>query len=220
MGLFGFGKKNQTPETPSQSVSTAPVTPTTPVTPAPSMPGLLNLNKGDILDLTKVASSLEHMRVAAGWDVVVRGRDYDLDLCAYLVDKHGRILETVYYGSKNHQGISLDKDNLTGKGDGDDETITCNLNHVNSDAERIVFAVVIYQAKSKGQEFSKVKNAYVRLIDDSAGGKEVLRYTMTEDGGNNTAITVAELNRNNGAWTFRAIGEYSKDTIESLKNKI
>lgn len=180
---------------------------------------ILDLRKGDILDLTKYSSDLQKVRAAAGWDVNRGiGSDYDLDLCAYMMC-NGRVVETVYYHEKRHQGIYLDGDNLTGSGDGDDENIFVDLNRIPQNIDRIVFAVVIYQAHERRQRFGHVKNAYMRLVDQM-NDHEICRYRLTEDGGDNTAATLAALNKVNGSWQFEAIGTYSKDSIGSLGNKL
>lgn len=215
MGLFGFGKKQndnmRTVDIPNDLTQTQIQQPTT---------GILNLKKNDILDLTKTAPTLNSMRVAAGWDVNTKGRDYDLDLCALLVGADNKLIKSnnscVYYGSKKSKGIYLDGDNLTGEGDGDDETIFVTLDKIPNDVARIIFNVVIYEASSRKQQFGNVKNAFVRIVDDTTG-IEVCKYNLTEDGGNNTAVIFAELYRNGSGWEFKAIGQYTKATITDLK---
>lgn len=184
--------------------------------------GLLNLNKNDILDLTKSVPTLNKMRVAAGWDVNtgIFGGSFDLDLCAILLDKSNHPITSsnacVYYGKKKSEGIYLDGDNLTGAGEGDDENIYVTLNKIPSEVQRIVFNVVIYNGISKKQKFSKVKNAYVRIVDTEKNDEEICRYNLTDDGGDNTAVVFAELYRNNGNWEFKAIGDYKRASIEDL----
>lgn len=112
----------------------------------------------------------------------------------------------------------LDKDNLTGEGDEDDENIFVNLDEISSEVEKIVFAVVIYNAN--GKSFRGVKNAYVRLVNTDDGDREICRYNLTKDGGEHTAVVVAELYRDMGAWSFKARGEYENETIHSLAAKI
>lgn len=150
------------------------------------------------------------------------GSDYDLDLCAYLLDSNGNPIRRdnpcIYYGKKHAIGIYLDKDNLTGEGDGDDENIFVNLDEISSEVEKIVFAVVIYNAN--GKSFQGVKNAYVRLVNTDDGDREICRYNLTKDGGEHTAVVVAELYRDMGAWSFKARGEYENETIYSLAAKI
>lgn len=186
--------------------------------------GLLNLKKNDILDLTKSVPTLNKIRVAAGWDVnnSLFGGTFDLDLCAILLDKNGRPVDgmnpCVYYGKKKSTGIFLDGDNLTGEGDGDDENIYVTLNDIPAAVDRIIFNVVIYDGIAKRQKFSKVKNAYVRIVDTEKNDSEICRYNLTEDGGDNTAVVFAELNKNNNNWEFMAIGDYKRASIEDLLN--
>lgn len=215
MGLFGFGKKNES----------APVTATptsverngVQVDYAPQG-GLLNLQKDNILDLRKYSDSLSEVRVAAGWDISKKGSSFDLDLCAFLLDENGKHIAKVYYGDKRATGIYLDGDNLTGEGDGDDENIHVSLDKIPAKVSSIVFSVVIFSAASKRQHFKDIDNAFCRLVDES-NGKEICKFSLSNEGGDNTAVTFAELYRNDGGWSFRAIGTYSEDSIESLYRK-
>lgn len=183
--------------------------------------GALNLSKNDILDLTKVNPNLENVAVAAGWDTSEIGYDFDLDLCAFLKNEQGKMLEdinsTIFFGNKKGKGIFLNGDNLTGEGDGDDEVITIKLSKLPDDCKTITFAVVIYSAKTRNQYFKQIKNAYVRLLNLNENGKEICRYNLTENGEENTAIIFAELVRNTQGWSFKAIGDYLKADISSIE---
>ena len=129
---------------------------------------LLNLQKNDILDLTKKDPSLKNVILAAGWDVAKKGffglgKDFDLDLVALLLDESGKLIAKdgmVYFGNKRNNGIFLHGDNLTGHGDGDDERVSVSLNNLPTRCCRIMFAVTIYEGKARKQSFSKVKNAF------------------------------------------------------------
>lgn len=85
----------------------------------------LNLQKNQILDLTKKDPSLKNVILAAGWDVAKKGffglgKDFDLDLVALLLDESGKLIAKdgmVYFGNKRNNGIFLHGDNLTGHGD-------------------------------------------------------------------------------------------------------
>lgn len=237
MGLFGFGKKkNNTEVNPPVSSPTynTPPTSTPAYTNTPegrevtldlSKGGMLNLQKNDFLNLSKTDSTLQNIRVSAGWDVNTRwGSDYDLDLCAMLLGSDGRIIHTkdqlIYYGNKKGTGIELDHDNLTGEGDGDDENMFINFSRLSPEVEKIVVCVVIYSAQSRGQSFKHVRNAYVRLVDQAQRPeREICRYNLSEDGGNATAVKFAELLRTNSGWVFKAIGEYKNASIEQIRNE-
>lgn len=224
MGLFGFGKNKETNniEPTISTESTVSTEPTREVKQPTN--GILNLKKNDVLDLTKADPTLNQIRVAAGWDVSKHGNgDYDLDLCAIMVDKNNKIVKNcnslIYYGEKTSTGIYLDQDNLTGEGEGDDENIHVKLNKIPDNIERIIFNVVIYSASARGQSFKHVENAFVRLVDEEKGEKEICRYNLSENGGNNTAVEFVELYRNNNGWAFKTIGNYLKATIKDLKRK-
>lgn len=211
MGIFGklFGLNDG-----ESSVNTT----ATPINTASPSTGILNLNKGDILDLTKHTPTLNKVRAAAGWDVARIGPNMDLDLCAYMMSK-GRVKNIIYYGDKSATGIYLDGDNLTGDGAGDDENIFVVLDRIPADVDTINFAVVIYDAADRHQSFNRVRNAYMRLIDESTN-KEICRYCLSEDGGNNTAALLASLSRDGSDWKFTAIGNYSKDSIQTLGRRL
>lgn len=185
---------------------------------------MLNLQKNDVLDLTKKNPGLQNVVLAAEWDVVKKGffnfqADYDLDLVALLLDENGRVngkSSLIYFGNQRGTGIYLHGDNRTGEGDGDDEKISVSLDRIPASCKTIVFAVTIYQADKRGQNFSKVRNAYVRLLNEDARNAELCRYNLTDDGGENTAIVFAELTRDNNDWQFKAIGELMKASVSSL----
>ncbi|WP_300347698.1 TerD family protein [Clostridium sp.] len=189
------------------------------------MSGVLNLQKNDILDLTKKDPSLNKIMLAAGWDVVKKGlfsfatADYDLDLVALLLDENEKLRhnnDVIYFGNMEGNGIKLHGDNLTGAGDGDDEKISLNLSELPKYCKNIVFSVVIYDADKRNQCFGKVKNAYVRLVDEDKSNTEICRYNLSEDGGNNTAIIFAELSNINNSWQFKAKGQLLRASVSSL----
>ena len=216
MGFFNFGKKNNTPATPAY---TAPAS-TGDINLDLSKGISLNLTKGMTLDLSKAPSTFKDIRVGAGWDVAARGADYDLDLCAILLDNRGRYLDNVYYGHKQSNGIELDHDNLTGEGDGDDENIFMNFHKISPNVATVVICVVIYNAASRGQKFAHVRNAYVRLVDQAKYPEyEICKFNLSENGGNATAVKFAELSRTSAGWDFRAIGEYMNATIADICNQ-
>lgn len=184
--------------------------------------GPLNLNKNDVLDLTKRNPSINNIVLAAGWDASRHGANIDLDLVAFLLDENGKTIKAdknvVYYASKKAKGIFLNGDNLTGEGDGDDEKIFVNLSEIVPECTRIVFSVVIYQGKEKRQNFQMIKKCYVRLLDSNNNEKEICRYNLSENGENNTAIIFADLHREGREWNFTALGELRQSSMRSLYN--
>lgn len=170
----------------------------------------LNLVKNDILDLTKRNPGLTKVKLGAGWDVSNGNGDFDLDVVALLLDKNGKLQtasNVIYFNNKSAKGIALSGDNRTGAGAGDDETITINLSEIDSNIDKIVFAISIFGAREKRQTFGMVNNSYVRLLDIANGEKEICNFNLKENGSTATTVIFAELNRDNSDWQFKAVGE-------------
>lgn len=171
---------------------------------------ILNLQKNDILDLTKRNPGLTKVTLGAGWDLAVGGADFDLDISAFLLDMNNKfndVSNVIFFNNKVGRGITLGGDNRTGEGNGDDEVIKINLSEIDPSRHKIVFVVTIHGAAEKRQTFGMVNNSYVRLLDDANGGKELCRFNLKEDGSMATSVVFAELYRNGLEWQFKALGE-------------
>ncbi|MFD6325278.1 TerD family protein [Streptomyces sp. NPDC058442] len=172
----------------------------------------ISLAKGANVSLSKEVPGLSAVVVGLGWDVrTTTGADYDLDASALLCDASGKVVSDqhfVFYnnlrspdGSVEHTG-----DNLTGEGEGDDESIKVNLTAVPTEVAKIVFPVSIHEAEVRGQSFGQVRNAFIRVVNQ-AGGQEIARYDLSEDASSETAMVFGELYRHGGEWKFRAVGQ-------------
>lgn len=181
-------------------------------------PGMnLNLNKNMTLDLTKRNPGLVKVLLGAGWDVADVGTDFDLDLCAFLLSngKVRSIDDVIFFNHREACGIRLHDDNRTGAGDGDDEKITISLNEIDSAIDSIAFCVTIFDAATRGQTFGKVKNAFVRLVNE-ANGQQLCKFSLNTDFSTDTAILFVELKRNGSDWDFKTIGEGKQADLNGL----
>ncbi|MBR7839955.1 TerD family protein, partial [Actinospica durhamensis] len=111
----------------------------------------VTLAKGGNVSLSKAAPNLRQVMVGLGWDArSTTGAPFDLDASA-LMCSDGRVTGDewfVFYnqlkspdGSVEHTG-----DNLTGEGDGDDESLLVDLSKVPVRCDKIVFPVSIHLA--------------------------------------------------------------------------
>lgn len=174
----------------------------------------INLSKGQTVDLRKSdGGALSRVRLGLGWDaktVTKKGLfgtktkqiDIDLDASA-LICSGGAVGDVVYFGQLASKDGALHHtgDNLTGAGDGDDESIIVDLPKVHPQADAIYFVVNSYS----GQMFSDVENAYVRVVDSMKGDEELARYSLS-GGTPHTALVMAKLTRQGAGWQFTAIG--------------
>ena len=171
---------------------------------------ILNLNKNDILDLTKKNPGLRNVKLGAGWDISTNGSDFDLDIAAFLLDannKFNTVSNVIFFNNKAGRGITLGGDNRTGAGEGDDETINIELDNIDPSIVKIVFVVTIHEAMAKRQTFGMINNSYVRLVDLEQNGKELCRFNLKENGSTATSVIFAELYRSGSEWQFKAVGE-------------
>ena len=172
----------------------------------------VNLKKGQKVSLTKGNPGLSKVVVGLGWDVnqFDTGGDFDLDATAFLLTDAGRVSrqeDFIFFGNLTHPTgcVSHQGDNLTGVGEGDDEQIKVDLSLVPANISKIAFAVTIYEAEERRQNFGQVNNAFIRIYDET-NGNEILRYDLGEDFSIETAAIFGELYKHNGEWKFNAIG--------------
>ncbi|MFD0901787.1 TerD family protein [Actinomadura sediminis] len=172
----------------------------------------VSLSKGGNVSLTKQAPGLTAVTVGLGWDLrTTTGTDFDLDASALVLDASGKIITDGHFvffnnlrtpdGAVEHSG-----DNTTGAGEGDDERLNVNFGAMPGTAERVAFAVSIYEGDARGQNFGQVRNAYIRVMNQ-ADGTELARYDLSEDASMETAMVFGELYRAGNDWKFRAVGQ-------------
>ena len=173
----------------------------------------ISLKKGQKIDLRKKdSSSLKKVRMGLGWDPVkpkgffaklFSSDSIDLDASCILFRNDKSILDIIYYGKlKSADGAIIHTgDNLTGEGEGDDESIRVDLTKLPSQVQHLAFTINSF----RGQTFDQVENAFCRLIDES-NEKEICRYTLTEKG-KHTGVIMAIVSRGSAGWTLKAIGE-------------
>jgi tellurium resistance protein TerD len=172
----------------------------------------ISLNKGGNISLSKTDPTLNNLIVGLGWDArPTAGVDFDLDASAFMLKSDGKVRsdsDFIFYnqlrstcGSIEHTG-----DNLTGDGEGDDESLIVQLSKIPADIQRVAFTVTIHDAQARKQNFGQVSNAYMRVVNKDSG-VEVARYDLTEDASIETAMIFGEIYRHNGEWKFKAVGQ-------------
>jgi len=181
----------------------------------------VSLTKGQRVSLTKSGGgTLSRVRMGLGWDAAAkkglfgrsRAQTIDLDASALLF-AGARLVDQVWWrqldsqdGSVHHTG-----DNLTGEGEGDDESIQVDLSRVPAEVTTLVFTVNSFT----GQDFSQIENAFCRLVDETSE-TEIARYDLTGSG-SHTAQVMAKVSRDGAGWSMTAIGAAASGrTFEDL----
>ncbi|KJD43780.1 TerD family protein [Paenibacillus terrae] len=183
----------------------------------------ISLSKGQKVDLTKTNPDLANVIVGLGWDTnkYDGGQDFDLDASVFCLNNEGKVInperDFVFYNNpKNENGSVVHTgDNLTGDGDGDDETITIDLANVPAHTHKVAFTITIHDANERNQNFGQVSNAYVRVLN-AANNEELIKFDLGEDFSVETAVIGGELYRNGDEWKFNAIGSGYSDGLKGL----
>ncbi|MBM4569025.1 chemical-damaging agent resistance protein C [Rhodococcus hoagii] len=172
----------------------------------------VSLAKGGNVSLSKQSANLTAITVGLGWDQrTTTGAAYDLDASALLTGQDRKVLSDshfVFYNNlKSPDGaVEHTGDNLTGEGEGDDESINIDLTALDPRVTNIFFPVSIHDAVERGQSFGQVINAFIRIVDRNTG-IELARYDLSEDASTETAMIFGEVYRNGAEWKFRAVGQ-------------
>lgn len=181
----------------------------------------VSLNKGGNVSLEKEAPGLSAITVGLGWDErTTSGHDFDLDASAFMVASNGKVRsdqDFIFYNKLKSvcESVEHTGDNLTGEGDGDDESLIVTLDKVPADVERVVVATTIHDAVARSQNFGQVRNAFIRIVDNR-DNKELVKFDLSEDYSGETAMVMGELYRSNGEWKFKAIGQGYEGGLAAL----
>lgn len=147
------------------------------------------------------------LRMGVGWDKTHNAgplstgiKNVDLDASAVQFGG-GRLFDIAFYNNASTRDGSVVHlgDNKTGSGEGDDETITVDLDAVHRQIDTIFLLVTSYQ----GQTLEWIDNAYCRVVDEN--DVEVARVSLTL-GIPETGVVLARITRDGAGWTLRALG--------------
>ena len=188
-----------------------------------------NLEKGSSFNLTKEAPSMKIGGVGLGWST-----DADLDVSAFCLGEDNHVVEKtdfVFYGSTNKRildgedaprpytncgGVWGAIDELEGseeEEEGDDEDMMVYFDQIADHIKEVVIVVTIYD---QGVTFSEVSGCYCRIWDGDSG-KELCKYTMSDDFSNEDAVEIGKFSKgDDGSWSFTAIGNGHVGGLQKL----
>lgn len=180
----------------------------------------LSIIKGQKTDITKANPSLSRIVVGMGWS---SSAGVELDLSAFVLRSNGKVgtdQDLVYYSNPSgaNGGIKiLTTDKKPYHNQADQEQVLVTLNMIPTEVARVPLALTIYEGDSRKQNFSLVKDAYIRVVDE-ASGNEMFRYELGNNFPVETAIVVGELYRYNTDWKFNAVGSGYSGGLSALCN--
>lgn len=173
----------------------------------------MNISKGQKADLTKNNAGLRSVLVGMGWQA---DSAIELDTAAFLLGAGGKVAgdaDFVFYGNARHASGAVE--HIAAPSGGDKQQVRVDLAAVPASVEKIAVTATIYDADARRQNFSRVRGAYVRVLDATSGA-ELLRYDLGQGFSVETAIVVGELYRYKGEWKFNAVGAGFSGGLKAL----
>jgi len=180
----------------------------------------INLEKGQRVDV-----KLPKFIVGLGWDAnsSSTGQDFDLDASVFILGENKKLVSDDFFifynnlkspdGAVEHAG-----DNLTGEGDGDDESIKVDFSKIDPRTTEICIVVTIHNADERRQNFGQVRNSFVRIYNPDTN-EELLKYELEEDFSIETAVEFGRLYKRNDEWKFEAVGVGQKGGLQDYLQK-
>ncbi|MYW65688.1 stress protein [Streptomyces sp. SID8379] len=162
-----------------------------------------------------------HLSIGVSWDPTAgssggvlgalrRKQGTDLDLIAIAISGADPVrlagldsLDPLGNGAILHSG-----DNQTGKGDGDDETVTVEFAKVPSPITSIVFIAAAYK---KGSSFQKARNISFKVYDATGGSsQQVADIWPSLLSADNGCLVAKAIRTPAGVWKLEVINETGK----------
>ncbi len=183
----------------------------------------IELSKGGRFNLSKEAPNLRKVAIGLGWQVNQAGQSYDIDASVFMLGADGKIPNDKYFVFYNNlhsfdESLKHSGDNRTGEGNGDDETIYVDLAKVNPAIQEIVFVVTIHEGQEKNQNFSQIKNAFIKIYNHESKNS-LARYNLREAFSQETALEFGRLYKKENEWRFQAVGEGYSSGLQSFVDK-
>ena len=190
----------------------------------------VNLTKGSRVSLVKENGvKLTKIAVGLGWDAAKPKNGFfnkifgenqsdsiDLDASCICFNEDKKVVDTVWFRQlkSRDKAIIHSGDNRTGDGDGDDETITVDLNKLDPSIKSLIFTVNSFT----GQNFNQVENAGCRVYD-ALTGEVFAQYNLSQKG-SHTGLIMLKVYQHNGEWKINAIGEVLNGRVpQELENQ-
>lgn len=179
----------------------------------------INLQKGQ-----RESINAQKFTIGLGWDTNASstGAAFDLDASVFMLGSNSKLVADEYFVFYNNKtspdgAVTHTGDNLTGDGEGDDESILVDLSKINPAVQEICVVVTIHDATDRKQNFGQVRNSFIRVVDQS--NNVLVKYDLDEDFSIETAIEFGRIYKKDGQWKFEAVGAGMKGGLEDYLNK-
>ena len=170
------------------------------------------LNKGGKVSFSSlIPGRLGKIEVVMGWDAEAFSPE-DVDASCFMLGENGQVIGDDWFVFYNQPSSPDGSVRHLGKHGGEKkEKIVVDFLRLPQQVKRLAFVLTINEAREHGWSFSQMGNAHVRM-KDSAGGKELALFNLSDYYEGVTAMTVCEFYAYHGEWKINPVGHGLKDT--------
>jgi stress response protein SCP2/predicted type IV restriction endonuclease len=176
--------------------------------------------KGSNIQLDNVMSGdINQLFVGVGWNDKDKEQAHKIDISAFFLTENNKVRNNddfIFYNQpndKNHSIVLL-TDPLNNH---DQQGFSLSFPLIPSEVSKIVFCVTIDEVESQDSIFNSINNLYIRLLDGTFLGQELINYQIS-DTGLVKALMCAQLYRHNKNWKFKAVGQGFNGGLGALAN--
>lgn len=179
----------------------------------------IQVHQGQRVELITPGSNISRLLVGLGWDPLQteeKTADFDCDVSVFMLNAARKLRDKddiIYFGHLESAcaGVKHLGDHRTGLGEGDNEQIVLDLKLIPPAIQTLVFVVTLYEGEQRGQDFSLIHNAFLRIAN-LVNREELMRFHLSEEYTGQKAILVGEISRTLQGWEFLARGEGTEDS--------
>jgi tellurium resistance protein TerD len=164
---------------------------------------------------------IQELSAGLGWQPSNQAVEPDIDLSVFLLGDEGKLPETDFFVFYNNlqspdAAVSHLGDAPVASGNHNDlEQLHIKLPLLDKRISSLLLVVTVHEAEKYAHHFATSPNAYIRICN-AGDGAELLRYDLSTDFANESAITVARLQRTEAGWTFEPLGEVKEGGLAAF----
>ena len=170
------------------------------------------LKKGQKIDLDKL-SNIEELDMEIGWK---NFQNVEVDISAFVLEGNNKVKnddDFIFYNNSR-----WDKGIIQLKESNDiniNSTFKFFLKKIPNNISKIAITATIYEYKSKNQNFSSVKNMFIRGREKGSN-TDIFRFDLDDFLSLETGLIIGEVYKYNGYWKFNAVASGYTGGLDAL----
>jgi len=167
----------------------------------------ITLLRGGNVALNEIEPRLEQIAFQLGWNST--NPDMELDASAFVLNGTGRVRDDsdfIYYHNPASACSSLKLVPADELSTSQKACFQLYFHSIPLDVEKVVVCVTIYDAETRGQNFSSVQSPFIALVHPG-NGHVLCRFDLVDHYNDETGVIFGEIYRHKAKWKFRAVGQ-------------